>query len=144
MTLQSLQPVRSDAVRNAGPSTQSTLDLFRRLTDDITALFRQEVALATAEISGAISKLMRGASSIALAGALLFGGYLVLLAAVVLGLAVFLPPWVAALIVGFALSSIGYSLLRSGQTKLESVELKPHHVAQSLQRDKDVLTRKDT
>jgi ABC-type multidrug transport system fused ATPase/permease subunit len=143
MALQSLQSVRSDAVRNAGPSTQSTLDLVRRLTDDIRALFRQEVALATAEISGAISNLMRGASSIALAAALLFGGYLVLLAAVVLGLAEFLPPWVAALIVGFALSAIGYSLLRSGQTKLESVELKPHHVAKSLRRDKDVLTRKE-
>lgn len=122
--------------------SQSAFGLLRRLTDELTTLLRQELALATAEIFRSMRVLLAGAASVAVGGAVLFSGLLAMLAAAVLGLATVLQPWLAALVIGAAIACIGVILVLAGVRSLDPSTLKPARTAESLRRDKDVITRR--
>jgi hypothetical protein len=122
---------------------ESITDLLRRLMDELSTLFRQELALASAEISGAMSKLSRGLISVATGGAVLYAGFLTLLAAAVLALSLAVEPWLAALIVGGAVTLIGLVMVMKGKKALEPSDLKPRRTVESLRQDKDVLMRRE-
>jgi VIT1/CCC1 family predicted Fe2+/Mn2+ transporter len=124
--------------------SQSTLGLIRRLTNELATLVRQEIALATAEVSRSMSTLLAGAASVATGGAVLFAGLLVLLASAVLGLSNVLAPWLAALIVGLAVGIVGYIMVHAGLKALKPAALKPERTQESLLQDKDVLMRKES
>jgi hypothetical protein len=128
---------------NGGRESQSAFTLLRRLTDELTTLLRQELALATAEIASSMRVLLGGAASIAIGGAVLFTGLLAMMAAAVLGLATVLHPWLAALLIGAAVTLIGIVLVVVGIRALDPSTLKPSRTAQSLRRDKDVITRRE-
>jgi xanthine/uracil permease len=85
---------------------------------------------------------MGGVGAVATAGAVLFGGFLVLLAAAVFLLNEVLPPdttpWLSAIIVGLVVAIIGYVLLKSGLKKLQARNLMPSRTIASLQSDKDL------
>jgi xanthine/uracil permease len=83
-----------------------------------------------------------GVASVASGGAVLYAGFLVLLAAAVLGLSRWLEPWLAALIVGGAVLLVGVVMVLAGRRKLDLADLKPDRTMQSLKRDKDVLARR--
>jgi len=127
---------------NGDRESQSAFDLLRRLTDELTTLLRQELALATTEISRSMRVLLGGAASVAAGGAVLFMGLLAMLAAAVLGLATVLQPWLAALVIGAAVALIGVVLVLVGIRSLDPSTLKPARTAESLRRDKDVITRR--
>lgn len=128
--------------RSPPSGSESTVSLLRRLVEDVSTLFQQELALATAEISNSISAAKRGLASMATGGAVLFGGFLVLLAAAVLGLSTVLVPWLAALIVGAVVALIGFVMVRAGASKLDPEALKPSRTQESLRRDKEVFDRR--
>jgi xanthine/uracil permease len=75
-----------------------------------------------------------------MAGAVLMGGFLTLLAALVFLLNEVLPPettpWLSALIVGVVVSVIGVMMLKAGQKKLQARNLMPSRTMHSLQSDK--------
>jgi hypothetical protein len=119
-------------------------ELLKQLTGELSTLFRQEVALASAEFSRSLSSLMTSATSIAAGAAIVFAGLLVLLAAAVLALAQWLEPWLAALLVGIGVVIIGGLMLLAGKQKLHPEQLKPERSVDSLRRDKDVLVRKNS
>lgn len=119
----------------------TALGLVRRLMDELATLFGQEMALATAELTGALGKLIAAVVSIAAGSAVLFAGFLVLLAAAVLGLSNVLAPWLAALIVGGVVSIIGLIMVLAGRKAADPSALKPQRSADSLRKDKAVLTR---
>jgi uncharacterized membrane protein YqjE len=121
---------------------QKVSELVRHLLDQVTTLFRQELSLAIAELSRSLSALIAGATSVAVAGALLFAGLLVLLFAAVLGLALVLPAWLAAVIVGVVVVLIGAALLGVGVSRFKAATVPPKRSAESLRKDKDVLTRR--
>ena len=124
--------------------SQSAFALLRRLTDELTTLLQQELALATAEIFRSMRVLLAGAASLAAGGAVLFMGLLAMLAAAVLGLATVLQPWLAALVIGAAVALIGLVLVRVGIRSLGPSTLKPSRTAESLRKDKDVITRRQS
>jgi hypothetical protein len=66
----------------------------------------------------------------------------VLLVAAVLGLAEVMRPWLAALVVGAVVGSVGYWMLHAGQKKLDLTTFKPVQTQESLRRDKEVLERR--
>jgi hypothetical protein len=111
------------------------------LASECSALFRQEVALAGAEISRSLTMLLLSLASVAAGGAVLYAGFLLLLVAAVCGLAYVLPMWLSALVVGLAVALVGYVLVVVGRNKLKSSDLIPTRSPRSLRRDKDVLTR---
>jgi uncharacterized membrane protein YqjE len=123
--------------------SQSVVTLLRRLTHELSTLLRQEIRLATVEISGALKRAVAGALATASGGAVLFAGLLVLLAAAVLGLATVLPAWASALIVGVVVSVIGLILVLSVAKQLNPSALEPERSVRSLAKDKDVLMRRE-
>jgi hypothetical protein len=127
---------------NGERESQSAFGLLRRLTDELTTLLRQELALATAEVSRSMRVMLTGAASVAVGGAVLFTGLLAMLAAAVLGLATVLQPWLAALVIGAAVAIIGVVLVLAGIRSMDPSTLKPSRTAESLRRDKDVITRR--
>lgn len=127
---------------NGEREAQSAIGLLRRLTDELSTLLRQELALATAEIARSLRLMLGAAASVAAGGAVLYAGLLAMLAAAILGLATVLQPWLASLVIGAAVAFIGLVLVLAGVRSLDPSTLKPSRTAQSLRRDKDVITRR--
>jgi hypothetical protein len=127
---------------NGDREAQSAIGLLRRLTEELSTLLRQELALATAEISRSLRLMLGGAASLAVGGAVLYAGLLAMLAAAILGLATVLQPWLATLVIGAAVAIIGVVLVLAGVRSLDPSTLKPSRTAQSLRKDKDVITRR--
>jgi Putative Actinobacterial Holin-X, holin superfamily III len=129
---------------NGERESQSAIGLLRRLTDELSTLLRQELALATTEISRSMRVMLTGAASLAVGGAVLYTGLLAMLAAAVLGLATVLHPWLAALVIGAAVTLIGIVLVSVGVRSLDPSTLKPSRTTESLRRDRDVITRRQS
>lgn len=129
---------------NGDRESQSAFGLLRRLTDELATLLRQELALAIAEVSRSMRLMLTATASLAVGGAVLFTGLLAMLAAAVLGLATVLQPWLAALVIGAAAAVIGIILVSAGIRALDPSTLKPSRTAESLRKDKDVLTRRQS
>ena len=127
---------------NSHREHDTTTGLLRRLADDLTTLLRKELALATSEISRSVGEARDGITSMALGGAVLFAGILVLLASVVLALAEVMEPWLAALIVGAIVAVAGFLMLQAGKKKLRPVSLKPERTQEMLRGDRDMLQRR--
>lgn len=130
------------ATANGERESQSAFGLLRRLTDELATLLRQELALASSEISRSMRVMLAGAASLAVGGAVLFTGLLAMLAAAVLALATVLHPWLAALLIGAAVAGIGVILVSVGIRSLDPSSLKPARTTESLRRDRDVITRR--
>lgn len=115
--------------------------LLTNLTHEVSDLFRKETELAKAEMSEKTGQVMGGIASIAIAGAVLLSGFLVLLAAAVFGLNEVLPvettPWLSALIVGGVVVIIGMIMLQAGRKKLKTQNLMPARTISSFRRDKE-------
>lgn len=116
--------------------------LFSRLLSDATALVRNEVQLAKAELRETASNLKAGFAAVAIGGAVLLAGVLALIAAVILALAQVLEPWIAALIVGGALAIIGLVMLQAAKKKLEPGALMLDRTQSALKRDAQVVARR--
>ncbi|MGC3874711.1 phage holin family protein [Halomonas sp. GXIMD04776] len=120
-------------------NTSSFGSLIASLTNEVTALVRNEVDLAKAEMAQKVSQVGNGIGSIAAAGAVLMCGFLVLLAAAVFGLdTVLQTPWLSALIVGVIVVIIGFIMLQGGKKKLKATNLMPQRTISSVQYDKDL------
>ena len=85
------------------PRSASTGELVSRLSTQITDLVKAELALARSELQTKGSRIGKGAGLAAGAGVLAVGGLLALLTAAIAALALVLPVWAAAVIVGVAL-----------------------------------------
>lgn len=120
---------------------RGAIDLLKRLVEKLTTLFRQEIALAKAEITASLTQLIMAVAALAGGALVLFAGVLVLLAAAVLGLALVVAPWLAALIVGGVVSLIGVSLVLAGVKGVNPDKLKPRRSPESLRKDKELLKR---
>jgi uncharacterized membrane protein len=110
-------------------------ELFADLTREISTLVRQEIRLATTEVSQKTSAVGRNVGYLAVGGAIAYAGLLVVIAAVVMVLAVFLPWWLAALIVGLAVAGIGYFLVQKGIESLKHLDLTPRATIRTIKED---------
>ena len=108
------------------PTSQgsSVGSLLSTVMHEISSLVRNEAELAKTEMSEKTHQAMAGIASIAIAGAVLLGGFLTLLAAAVFLLNEILPPdttpWLSALIVGGVVTVVGIIMLKAGQKKLQA------------------------
>lgn len=117
--------------------------LFSDLTRETLDLMRQEIALARAEVSEKISTAEKAMVAIAIGAAIALAGLLLLLQAVVNGVAMLLPPdqapWLAPLLVGIVIAGIGYAMISSGRSNLTPENLSPRRTMHSLRRDTAVV-----
>lgn len=109
--------------------------LLSDLASDAALLLRQEIQLLKAELHLQLTRQARGVLLLAAGGLILFGGWLVLLAAATLGLAKVIAPWLAALAIAAVTVALGYVILRAGLRRLSPDELIPHRALGSLRAD---------
>jgi hypothetical protein len=123
--------VKAPRLRPGRPVSALLSDLAR----ETGTLIAQEIALFKSELQEKLGRLGGGAGALAAGGMLAFSGWLVLLAAAVLGLSHVVAPWLAALIVGFVVLSIGGGLLLFAKRRLNADALVPGRTLNSLKED---------
>ena len=123
------------ALEPEAKTDRSIATLLSDLASESVLLVRQELALLKAELHEKFGRVGQGASALTAGGLIAYSGWLVLLAAAVLGLATVWPPWLAALVVGLAALAIGGGLLLLGKSRLDAQSLTPHRSLRSLRED---------
>ncbi|HWD23500.1 MAG TPA: phage holin family protein [Burkholderiales bacterium] len=122
---------------------RSLIALFSDLWRETSTLVHEEAELAKAEMSEKVSQVGTGVAAIAIGGAIVFAGFIVLLLAAVNALALMLPPdhadWLAPLIIGLAVIVIGFIALAAGRHELKAGNLRPERTMQSLRRDGELV-----
>ena len=88
------------AAAEAPPDTRTSGQLALAFTDQVTRLVKDEIALAQAEVKAKLPKLGIGAGLLAAAGLLAVCALVALLVGAGLAIALVLPSWAAALILG--------------------------------------------
>jgi len=120
-------------------SDTSVGGLLRQLTHEVPSLVTKELALAKAELSESIRATKAGAASVATGGAVLLGGFIVLLMSAVYGLSTVMEQWLAALIVGGVVVVIGLVMVSAGKKKFEASSFKPERTIHSVNKDKEAV-----
>jgi len=111
-------------------------EMFAELSRDFTTLVHQEIQLAKMEFAQKAARMRKGLVFIVGGTLLAYGGFLALIAAVVLGLiAAGLPTWLGALVAGVVLGGFGYLFINSGIGTLRLDDLRPQHTIDSLKED---------
>ncbi len=110
-------------------------DLFSDLTRELTALVRQEIALARIELTRSVSALGKSIALMVVGGLLLFAAFLALMATVIIAIAYALPWWLSALIVTVVVAGIGGALAVIGYDSLKHAQLAPQQTVQTLKED---------
>jgi hypothetical protein len=117
-------------------------ELFAELSRETSQLVRQEVELATTEMTAKARKAGGHVGVAAAGGALAHAGLLVLLAALVLALSEMgITPWVSALIISVLTMGIGYRLVNRGLAGLRTTKVAPTRSMESLKEDAKWTTR---
>jgi hypothetical protein len=111
-------------------------ELFGDLARDMGTLVRQEVNLATTELTTNLSHAAQDVAMIAVGGLVAYAGLLAILAAVIVGLAsAGLGWWQAALLVGVVVAVIGGGVVQRGISALKRANLAPRETLQTLKED---------
>ena len=129
----------------AQTEARSLIGLFSDLWRETTRLIHAEAELAKAEMSQKVSEFQTGLVAMAIGGAVLFAGFIVLLlaAAAVLFLVPRSDPehalWLAPLIVGVTVVVAGAIGVAKGRRDLKAAKLAPERTMRSLQRDAQLV-----
>ncbi|WP_447962959.1 phage holin family protein [Nitrospira sp. Ecomares 2.1] len=115
-------------------------DLFRDLVNETKILIQQELQLLKLEMSQKAKQAGKNVGFIAVGGALAYAGLLVLLGAATLALALIIPAWASALIVGLTVVGIGYALIHKGISDLKTMDPAPQKTIDSLKETKQWTT----
>lgn len=107
-------------------------ELVSDLMRDMSSLVRQEVNLATTELTNKATRVGRDAVMLVAGGLVAYAGFLVLLGALVLGLALFIPLWLSALIVALVVLGIGYVLVQRGLSDMRQVDVTPRQTVRTV------------
>jgi hypothetical protein len=112
--------------------TRSLGELFADLSRETTTLVRQEINLATTEMTHKATRVGKDIGFLAVGGAVIYAGFLAIMAALILVLAHWLPWWVAALIVGGVIAGVGYGLVQKGLAALKQENVAPRETLQTV------------
>jgi len=135
---ESMTPARTDSAVAEQPERSlpgQIAELGRQSVD----LLRKELQLFKLELGEKLEQLQHGAKMLAVGSLILAGGVLTLLAAIVLGIGVFIPYWASALIVGGVVTVIGIATLGKGGYAVRIEHLQPERTIEELERDKRLV-----
>ena len=110
-------------------------ELFSDLSREMSALVRQEVALAKTEMTEKVSVIGKNAALVAVGGALLFTALLALVATCIIALANAMPWWLAALIVTIIVAIIGGVVAWMGVENLKRASIAPTQTVDTIKED---------
>lgn len=130
------------ALNTESPSgaTRSVGELLRDLANDVSALVRQEMALARTEAQTKLNQTITAVMAMVAGALIAFAALIILLDALVYGLTeAGLERWLAALIVGVVVAVIGFILVRKGQNDLSASRLMPERTAENVRKDVNLV-----
>jgi hypothetical protein len=107
------------------PERESWRESIQHLYTDFTNLWQRESLLIRTELSEKINEVKMASSSFAVGSATLLVGLFAAVATAIIGLDVFLPLWLSALIVTAVLFIVGGVLFAGAKKKFEVQRLKP-------------------
>jgi len=107
-------------------------DLFTELSQEVSLLIKQEMVLLRLEMTEKVQQYSRAAVYFVAAGLIAYAGFLALTGAAVFVLWLFLPGWLAALIVALVWGGISFMLVQRGKSLIEHTELTPHKTVETL------------
>jgi drug/metabolite transporter (DMT)-like permease len=117
-------------------------ELFSDLSRETGTLIKKELELATTEMTAKAKTAGMHVGVAAAGGALMHAGLLVLLAAIVIGLAALgLPAWASASIVALVTMGVGYLLVNRGLSGLRSTSVAPVQTIETLKENAKWTTR---
>lgn len=117
-------------------------ELLSELSQETATLVRKEVELARIEMTANLRSAAADAGIAAAGGALAHAGLLVLVAAIVIGLAQLgLTPWLSALVVAALTIIIGYVLVNRGLSNLRRTNVTPTQTIETLKENARWTTR---
>ncbi len=114
-------------------------EVIGNLFTDLQDLFQGEIRLARAELDQKINRVVMAAIWLVGGALVAFAGLVVILQGVAAALALVIPIWAAAMIVGVLIVVVGGLLARSGLAMLSLKTLTPDRTAASLQKDARVV-----
>jgi len=121
-----------------GRDDRSLGELFAELARETSTLVRQEVQLARDEVSQQVARIGRNIGTLVAGGAVVYAGFLAIIAAVILLLGdLGLPWWLAALLVGVVVAGVGAALVARGITALKQADLVPRQTVETLREDQE-------
>jgi hypothetical protein len=118
---------------------RSLRDLASSLSSDVSLLVRQEAELAKTQIDDRLKRAKKDGIALGAGGAVAYTGVLALTAAVIAALAMAMPIWLSALLVGLVLSAAGGLMLRKATTDLAHMDPVPRASVESIKTDFRVL-----
>lgn len=110
-------------------------ELFSDLAGQTSSLVRQEIDLARTEMTQKLSRFGSEAGLIGLGAVLALGGYLALVACLVLALGIWLPLWASALIVAVLFLGIGALFIQQGLSAIKRIDPTPRQTIATLKED---------
>lgn len=125
---------------SAPGSEPTTGELFSRLSTDLTTLVRDELRLATVEMSGKAKRAGIGAGMFGAAGLLALYGLAALFAAIIAALSLVMDVWIAALIVAVVLFVVAGIAALLGKNKVsEAGSPVPERTVESVKADVEAV-----
>jgi hypothetical protein len=121
----------------------SVRELTVRLGGQLSALVRQELAFARAELFASARQAIAGGALLAVAAIFGLTGWLALVAAAIVGIASALPLWASALIIGGALILVAGALAAVGRARLARSTPLLSMTAASVRKDISELTGRE-
>jgi hypothetical protein len=120
----------------ARSAEQSTAELVKSLTEQVSRLIRDELKLAEYEMTRKAKRFGRGAGMFGGSGLVAFYGVGCLLAAAIVALALAVPAWLAALIVGLVLLAVAGVAALVGKSQVgKATPAMPEQTVQSVKAD---------
>lgn len=110
-------------------------ELFADLANETSSLVRNEVALAQVELTEKAKRVGKNIASLVIGGAVAYAALLAVCAAVILLLAMAMPAWLSALVVGLIVGCVAWLLISKAITALRQTELKPRETIESVKED---------
>lgn len=111
----------------------------RDLVDDIRTLIRSEIALAKLEIRNSIAGVGGAAGMFTVAGFMAAIAGLLLIVTLILVLALWMPAWVATLIVAILLLAGAGALVFAGKNRLQRTAVVPAATIESVRTDLEAM-----
>ncbi len=114
-------------------------ELFSELTSEISLLFRQEMELAKLEMVQKLTEMAKNSGMMIVGVAMVYAAFLALAAAAIFALALAVPLWLSALIIGLFIGIIGGLLAYVGLKRLGRQSPVPEQTIETLKEDKQWL-----
>ena len=123
----------------SNPEPRPLNELFSELAAETSVLVKKEVELAKVEMTRKATNVAQNAAVIVVGVAFALAGALAMLAAVILIVGLYVPIWLAALLVGVASLALGAALGIGGIAVLKEIDPTPRRTVQTLKENKQWL-----